>query len=147
MSATFAAGERLPRFAEGICGAATADRITDGCGDRKSLARTLPPATEIVLDLEMERFVNPPVIRTSPIYEASPRHCGAVRRSLVHRGASLLIADYLSPGISVVDTPEAPHLMIAMSVALVLAVMNAVVRPALLVLTLPLNISRSASPR
>ena len=55
-------------------------------------------------------------------------------------GFSLLLADFLVPGIIVVDTPESPHLVIAMSVALVLAVVNALVRPVLLLVTLPLNV-------
>ncbi|MCS7060395.1 MAG: phage holin family protein [Anaerolineae bacterium] len=55
-------------------------------------------------------------------------------------GVSLLLANYLVPGIVVIDTPETPHLTIAMSVALVLAVVNALVRPILLLVTLPLNV-------
>ncbi len=55
-------------------------------------------------------------------------------------GISLLLANYVVPGIVVIDTPETPHLVIAMSVALVLAIVNALVRPILLVVTLPLNV-------
>lgn len=55
-------------------------------------------------------------------------------------GVSLLLANYLVPGIVVVDTPETPHLAIAMSVALALALVNALARPILLLVTLPLNV-------
>lgn len=55
-------------------------------------------------------------------------------------GVSLLLANYLVPGIVVVDTPETLHLVIAMSVALVLAMVNALARPLLLLVTLPLNV-------
>lgn len=55
-------------------------------------------------------------------------------------GASLLLSDYLVPGIVVINTPETPHLVIAMSVALVLALVNALARPILLLVTLPLNV-------
>ena len=55
-------------------------------------------------------------------------------------GVSLLLASYLVPGIVVIDTPETPHLVIAMSVALALAVINALARPILLLVTLPLNV-------
>ncbi len=55
-------------------------------------------------------------------------------------GISLLLASYMVPGIVVIDTPETPHLIIAMSVALTLAIVNALVRPLLLLVTLPLNV-------
>lgn len=53
---------------------------------------------------------------------------------------SLLAMDRLVPGISLTPPESANVLTVAMSVALVLALMNSLVRPLLVLLTLPLNV-------
>jgi uncharacterized membrane protein YvlD (DUF360 family) len=53
---------------------------------------------------------------------------------------ALVCADALVPGFSFVATPEESYLTIAVAVALVLGLMNILVRPLLLLLTLPINV-------
>jgi len=59
---------------------------------------------------------------------------------------SLLVMDWLVPGISLAP-PESVHVLaVAMTVALVLALMNSLVRPLLVLLTLPLNVRTFGLP-
>jgi uncharacterized membrane protein YvlD (DUF360 family) len=59
---------------------------------------------------------------------------------------SLLAMDWLVPGISLTPTDSFGVLRVAMSAALVLAVMNSVLRPVLVLLTLPLNVRTFGLP-
>ena len=53
---------------------------------------------------------------------------------------SLLVMDWLVPGISLTPPESVNVLIVAMSAALVLALMNSLLRPFLVMLTLPLNV-------
>lgn len=54
---------------------------------------------------------------------------------------SILLIDWLSPGINLLPVASADIFVVAMSVAIVLAMVNGLVRPFLLLLTLPLNVT------